>query len=1076
MSCARFGRFIRSAGGDRLESRFQVKRAARIFAILVLGLFGHTRMYAQAPTGAIEGRVTDPAGGVIVDAGIELVNHQTALLRHLATEAQGDFAAPALPPGVYKISATAPGFRKLVLDATIEAGTTTTVNLVMQVGPSTETIAVSSVAPQMQYDSFDLTGVTTRPQIEGLPLNGRNFLELAKLEPGAVQPMHGSNNRTFLSLLGAPSNGNPGNKTLVTVDGGNIMQIGNGGAAMGFSQEVVQEFQVSSVNLDLSTGMTASGSVNVATRSGGNQWHGSAFYFFRNHDLAAYPGLRRNPFYPDPFFQRQQYGGSIGGPIIKDRLFVFGAFERNDQRGVVSTVLLTPEFAPLSRITASPTAVDQFGARIDWIVSPKNTLFLRQSHEGGFAYAPTTVNGQGSAAYPSAWTQQPEWTDQSILGLTSQLSSNFVNEFRFSYFFVSSSEDAPTESDCPGCLGIGAPAINVADLFIGNSTTTTELGRRFHLNDVVAAQKNTHTIRFGGDWELTRGGRTDLNDNPVTMNLFSPEDVALFNSTQAPSNRIPLPLTFLTLPDILQLPLMNFQVGIGNPDVPQANFGNTRISPLAHLFIQDTWRLRPQLTLIYGLGWSFDGPLNYDLRKPVYLEPVVGAGGLVRVRHNWTNFSPSVGFAWSPAQDSKTLIRGGFGIYYDTQLPADDERVSLGPRGVGRGTYFGEGIANPLTDVPGVPAGTLLNFATPTQFTGASLLDALPTIQAQLAEARGDPNNQDFSVVNIQTDKQGSIVNRNMPNESGMHIDVGAQRQIGRDFVINADFVARLFNHISADDPGFLDANHFLSARGPVLPICVTDAERNDPNAECSLGPISVSEAIGSARYLGLLVRAEKRFSHGIQFLASYALSSDVGNGFDVGFDNDHPLANYGPLSTGFENILNVSGLVQLPKHFPLAYFATYVSRPAFSAYLGGIDLNGDGTTGDLLPGTKVGEFNHGLGKSDLVRLVDVFNKTYAGKFDAQGALIPLISLPPKYQFGDPLVTQDLRLSRTFSFREHAQLALIGEVFNLFNIANLSGRDGDLTDPGFGQARSRITQVFGSGGPRAFQFAVRLSF
>ena len=1070
---------IHRSCGRTIELRIATKRAAGICAILVWGLFGVAVTYAQTPTGAIEGRATDPTGAALVGAAVEIVNQQTELVRRLESEEQGDFAASALPPGVYKISATATGFRKLVLDATIEAGTTTTINLIMQVGAPTETVTVNSVSPQMQYDSFDVTGVTTRPQIEGLPLNGRNFLELAKLEPGATQPTRGSNNRTFVPLLGAPSNGNPGNKTLVTIDGGNIMQIGNGGSAMGFSQEVVQEFQVSTVNFDLSTGMTASGSVNVATRSGGNQWHGSAFYFFRNHDLAAYPGLRRNPFYPDPFFQRQQYGGAVGGPVVKDRLFVFGTFERLDQRGVVPTVLLTPEFILLSRITASPTTVDQFGARLDWIVNSKNSLFLRQSHEGGFAFAPTTVNGQGSAAYPSAWTRQPEWTDQSILGFTSQLSPNFVNELRFSYFFVSSSEDAPLESDCPGCLGIGAPSINVADLFIGNSTTTKVLGRRFHLNDVVAWQKSTHTIRFGGDWEITRGGRTDLNDNPVTMNLFSPEDVALFNSTQTPSNRIPLPSSFLTLPDILQLPLMNFQLGIGNPHVPQANFGNTRISPLAHLFVQDTWRLRPQFTLIYGLGWSFDAPLNYDLRKPTYLEPVLGANGLVRVSHNWTNFSPSLGFAWSPTPDGKTLIRGGFGVYYDTQSSfaiGDDERVSLGPRGVGRGTYFGAGIPNPLTDVPGVPVGTFLNFSSPTQFTGASLMEALPTIQADLAASRGDPNNRDFSVVNVQTDKQGSIVNRYMPNESAIHIDVGVQRQISREFVINADFVARLFNHISGDDPEFLDVNHFMSARSPVLPICLTDAERNDPYAECSSGPISVSEAIGSARYVGLLVRAEKRFSDGIQVLASYAYSSDVGNNFGIGFDNDHPLANWGPLPTDFKHILNVSGLVRLPKHFQLAYFATYVSRPAFSAFLSGIDLNGDGTTSDLLPGTKVGEFNHGLGKSDLVRLVDLFNKTYAGKFDAHGALIPLISLPPKYQFGDPLLTQDLRLSRTFNFRERAQLTFIGEVFNLFNIANLSGRSGDLTDPGFGQPRSRSTQVFGSGGPRALEFAARLSF
>src|ERR1019366_10550115 len=129
-----------------------------------------------------------------------------------------------------------------------------------------------------------------------------------------------------------------------TVDGGSIMQIGNGGAAMGFSQEVVQEFQVCVSNCDLATGMTANGAVNVATRSGGAEWHGSGFYFFRDHYLSAYPGLTTDPSNPDPFFQRQQFGIAAGGPIRAKSLLLFATAERNVQTGVVSTELLTPEF------------------------------------------------------------------------------------------------------------------------------------------------------------------------------------------------------------------------------------------------------------------------------------------------------------------------------------------------------------------------------------------------------------------------------------------------------------------------------------------------------------------------------------------------------------------------------------------------------------------------------------------------------------------------------------------------------------------------------------------------------------
>jgi hypothetical protein len=156
--------------------------------------------------------------------------------------------------------------------------------------------------------------------------------------------------------------------------------------------------------------------------------------------------------------------------------------------------------------------------------------------------------------------------------------------------------------------------------------------------------------------------------------------------------------------------------------------------------------------------------------------------------------------------------------------------------------------------------------------------------------------------------------------------------------------------------------------------------------------------------------------------------------------------------------------------------FVSYVSKPPFSVYLGDLDLNGDGTTDDLLPGTKVNKFNRGLGKNDLRRLANAFNRNYAGGYDAQGTFIPPITLPSQFEFGDSFLTQDVRLSRDFAFRERWRMTLIGEVFNLFNIANLSGRSGDLLGAGFGQATSRVTQVFGSGGPRAFQIAARVSF
>lgn len=299
----------------------------------------------------------------------------------------------------------------------------------------------------------------------------------------------------------------------------------------------------------------------------------------------------------------------------------------------------------------------------------------------------------------------------------------------------------------------------------------------------------------------------------------------------------------------------------------------------------------------------------------------------------------------------------GFGI-------ADEERTSLGPRGVGRGSYVGAGIANPLNNVSGVPMGTQLNFVRPTQFTGTTLLQALPAIQASLQRQRGDPNNKDLPVTNIEADKQGSFVDKDLPNESSAQAALGVQYRLAHDFVIAGDFVYRHFSHIGGTFPQLMDVNHFSAARGPALPLYVTSDQKRDPTSSCSLGPIKSTVAIGAGQYRGLLVRVEKRYSNAWQLLGSYAYSSGTGNVFMTAFNNDAPLANYGPPNADSRHILSMSGLTQLPLHFQVGYFATYVSKSPFSAVLTGIDMNGDGTTGDLLPGTVVNRFNRSMVKT----------------------------------------------------------------------------------------------------------------
>src|SRR5215469_9446330 len=521
--------------------------------VLALAIPGF--LWAQDPTGVISGFVTDPTGARIRAANVVVISKETGLKRTVLTSNAGEYYVLALIPGLYVVTSDARGFKQIARTATVEAGTTTEVSLVMQVGASTENLAVEGASPQIQYESHEVDGRITHLQIDGLPVNGRNYLEFIKLEPGAQPPTRTTNNRILMPLLGSPI-GQNGRATRITVDGGSVMEVGNGGSALGFSQEAVQEFQIATVNMDVSTGATASGVVNVATRSGTNQLHGSGFMFFRDHHLSAYPALHRNPFNPDPFFQRKQFGMSIGGPLRKDRAFFFGSFERLDQRDVISNEFLSPDFAALSGIYPSPTHANQFTGRTDIKLSESQSLFVRYSHEGTFSYAPSAT------LYPSTWPRQTDWTDQSILGLTSQLGSHLVNDLRFSYFFVSFVQHAPGAEDCPTCVGIGAPLITIEDyLSVGLSTTSANLGRRYHLNDILSWQKDLHQIRFGGDWETSRGGGILINDEPVSLRLFSPTSVRDFNSQQPANSQISLPATFLTVSEILQLPLQNFKIG-----------------------------------------------------------------------------------------------------------------------------------------------------------------------------------------------------------------------------------------------------------------------------------------------------------------------------------------------------------------------------------------------------------------------------------------------------------------------------------------------------------------------------------
>ncbi len=560
------------------------------------------------------------------------------------------------------------------------------------------------------------------------------------------------------------------------------------------------------------------------------------------------------------------------------------------------------------------------------------------------------------------------------------------------------------------------------------------------------------------------------------MTLYSPRQVRNFNATVPPAAQIPLPSSFFTLDDILRLPLQKFSTSVGSGFVPFRDFRKYRRIDLYRLYAADTWRIGSRLALNYGLAWSYEpNSLNTDLTKPKLLTAILGANNLNPPRAQTANFSPTIGFAWEATRDGKTVIRGGAGRYFDpvsfNSVNIANERLALSPAGTGRRV------------VPGSAIGLDFSNGVPTRYTAADLLTILPSIRAELLRQL-NPDNRDFTFRNIDVDKTAqNLSDPFFETPYALHFSLGVQRELLRDLVLSVDFVRRRFLHNFISGQLVIDYNRFNTAR-QVIPTC-SPAQRNDVTAVCSNGQITFDNTTGIAQYKGLLMRLEKRFSRRTQFLASYALGSYTGtNGPGgvqfpgTGFNNDNWFESSGPLPTDRRHILNLSGVVDLPRKFQVSFSVSAYSRPPFSVYVRGIDFNGDGTQDDLLPGTRVNQFNRGLGKDDLALLVAQYNQQFAGKPTASGPIAPRLTLPANYSFNDNFFSQDVRLSRTFSLgSEHVRLVLIGEVFNLFNTANQIQYSGNIADTAaFGQPGARFSQVFGSGGPRAFQFGARISF
>jgi hypothetical protein len=1094
-----------------LHSTYLLARLAAIALYLLV----RSILLAQVPAGAIHGVVSDITGAVVTTARLRVSQLGFGGGRVIGADAYGWYYITNLEPGEYQIETFASGFNTEVKHVTLRVGDQLTINFQLRPGSVEKQVLVGGETSGINTSEFAVKGSVSQTQIQNLPLNGRNFLELARLEPGVsvvsvANPGTFANNYSRVSMAGAQYL-----LTQVSVDGVAVNDRINGGTSQNFSQETVQEFQVERFSFDPSSAMTGAGGINIVTRHGTNSFHGAAFFFYRDHNMAAYPGLHRDLKHPDPFFARKQSGFRLGGPLRKDRIFWFTNFEHDWQTAALAVQNNHPIFSKLDVVYPSPLTFNQFNLRVDGKLDNANSAFFRVSQDKNNNVAPASVG----IFMPSNWMSSRNSALQIEGGETSVLNSRIVNDLRYAHSYLHSHSDPVTSQNCIDpvvCVGVGGPEIVPFDdpaFHIGNrpSSPLAIFPTTNQLLDALTWQHNRHLLRLGADWEhVSLHGYRGIYE-PAQITLWGPT-----NLLQSPSLYNALPASLRdpagpppTLEDILQLPLRSFITGIGNVSFPGPYHADSRShSNLWRFHAQDSWSVRSDLTLTFGAAYSNQTSIyNQDLKRPAYLSPIFG--GDLRPPHRGAGvIDPSAGLAWNVLNKGKTVIRGGGGIYHDKVyffVPLL-ERGALGPSG------------NERVPIDGSVVG-LSFLSTPTAFSGQDLVPLLPTIRSTLASKLG--NGTDPTVTTVQVVKQASqLFGPDHTTAYAIHVSGGIQQELTPSLTLSADYVMRRYAHMggfqgvdSVDQNQFnrprvtgVDPNTGVVSfvRDPVIPLCTSaQAAALNPQDPCSTGAITVYGSDANYRYQALQVKLDKRFSPRLQFAASYALSKNTG--FVAVTQYNDPSLNYGNVGTPRHTAI-VSGVYEMPgvhdqsrvlngllNGWTVAFISETDSAPPLDTMLSGLDLDGDGISSTLLPGiNRHNLFGRGVSQSKLRALVAQYNATVAARTrtitnpdGTQSVIRPRtpfnqvispIVLPAEISPGDSFVSQDVRLTKKFNIKERVTVSLIGEVFNLFNIANLTGYSNVLNQPNYGQPSARAGQAFGTGGPRAFQVASRVEF
>lgn len=631
--------------------------------IFVFTLLASLTLLSQTTlsTGSITGTVTDPTSAVVSNAKVLITNVATGQKTDLTSNAAGSFSSGPLSPGTYKVQISAKGFSTVSQQVVVQVGNTATVNASLIVGQESTIVEVQGAAIQVNTEQATVQGVLTSAQIENLPVNGRNFLDLAQLEPG-VQIQDGQNfDPTKAGYSSISFGGRFGRTARINVDGVDVSDETVGTTTADVPASAIDEFQLSQSSLDLSQDLTSSGAVNVTTKSGTNTLHGEAFGFFRDHSMAAASVGGQ-----DLYSQRSQYGAKLGGPIIKNKLFFFGDGERTKQDSFAPVNLSGTPFN--SGGFSQPFIEDNLIGKVDYNLTNGAKAFYRYSYFKNSLFA---TFGLGFSVYDNK-----DITRQHVGGIDFA-TGKYTHSFRVSYLkFQNQIVDATVgNNSLPYCctgLEISSGSFFVGpNLLAPQSTPQSNKEVKYDGSRIY----HSHTIRYGVAYNhIQGGGFADFYGTAPRVSFSTSasncgpsgntEKCSVFAANGPYPGGSANPLNwnmsrlrvgngqgFSTLE-----PALGFPAGGLGPD--------NRIG----LYVGDAWKIKPNLTLNIGLRYDRDtGRTDSDLPADPNINAAFPGYGN-RIAQPNTNFAPQIGFAWDPKKNGKTVIRGGAGLFYENVI------------------------------------------------------------------------------------------------------------------------------------------------------------------------------------------------------------------------------------------------------------------------------------------------------------------------------------------------------------------------------------------------------------------------